>query len=259
MAYNENMKSKNDNVTMNGISLYGSESVMNLGYYNGGVSVRICPIKPENERTPKSMYDYNTHTNIVIPKEDVLYLGWMLKNIFLPKMQAGEPYFQGIQIGRSNMIIFSTGSEKSNDLPYVTICRELDPATLRPKEMRRFLFRPVTTLSKYEPEAGEYETDVHKDYDVIKFVEFFIQASNLSGAAYHSYRYEHRFVERAKRRITDSIAGKLGIAPEHPVNNQTIDYGGGFTNVPSSVAASTADVGSVSVEQGDESTLSDLI
>jgi hypothetical protein len=252
MAYNENMKSKNDNVTMNGISLYGSESVMNLGYYNGGVSVRVCPIKPENERTPKSMYDYNTHTNIVIPKEDVLYLGWMLKNIFLPKMQAGKLYFQGIQIGRSNMIIFSTGSEKSNDLPYVTICRELDPATLRPKEMRTFLFRPVTTLSKYEPEAGEYETDVHKEYDVIKFVEFFIQASNLSGAAYHSYRYEHRFVERAKRRITDSIAGKLGIAPDHPVNNQTIDYGGGFTNVPSSVAAST-------VEQGDESTLSDLI
>ena len=180
MAYNENMKSKTDNVTMNGISLYGSESVMNLGYYNGGVSIRICPIKPENERTPKSMYDYNTHTNIVIPKEDVLYLGWMLKNIFLPKMQAGKLYFQGIQIGRSNMIIFSTGSEKSNDLPYVTICRELDPATLRPKEMRTFLFRPVTTLSKYEPEAGEYETDVHKDYDVIKFVVFFIQASNLS-------------------------------------------------------------------------------
>ena len=261
MAYNENMKSKTDNVISNGMNLYGSESTISFNYYNGGVSVRICPIKPESERTPKSMYDYNTHTSIIIPKDDCLYLSWMLNNVFLPKMHAGESYFQGIRIGRANMISFDTGSAKSDGLPVVTIYRDLDPATLRAKESRRFVFRPVTTLSEYDPDAGNYTPDKHNDMDVIKMSMFFEQSSALCGAAYHSYRFEHRFAERASRKLTNSIAGKLGIAQDHPVNaDQGFGYGGGFDNVQASPSASIASADDIAIEHAsDVSSIENLV
>ena len=155
MAYNENMKSKSDNVYGNGINLYGNESTMQFGYYNGAVSVRINPIKPEGERTAKSMYNYDVHTSIIVSKDDALYIGWMLENVFLPKLNAGEKFYQAIRIGRANMISFDTGDETSDGMPIVTIYRDLDPGTLRAKESRRFVFRPVTTLSKYDPDAAD--------------------------------------------------------------------------------------------------------
>jgi hypothetical protein len=261
MAYNENMKSKTDNIGGNGISLYGSESTVGFNYFNGGVSVRICPIKPEEERTPKSMYDYNVHTNIIVPKDDCLYLAWMLKNVFLPKLQAGEYYFQGIRIGRANMIAFDTG--ENGDKPSITIYRDLDPATLRAKESRRFVFRPVTTLSKYDPEAGEYTPDKHHDIDVIKMLGFFEQAANLCGAVYHNYRFEGRFADRARRQLINSMAGKLGIAQDHPVNidrDAGFGYGGGFDSVPAISASNASSEDVVMIERADDvSTLENLV
>ena len=96
---------------------------------------------------------------------------------------------------------------------------------------------------------------------------FFKQAANLCGAAYHSWRYENRFLERAQRKMTNSIAGKLGIQTDHPVNDMSgsgLGYGGGFnipTQVSSSATASNANEDSIATfeETDDVSSLDGLV
>jgi hypothetical protein len=234
-----------------------------FNYFHGQASLKISPIKSENERTPKSMYNYDIHTNIVIPRDDALYISWMLENVYMPKLQAGEEFFQAIRIGRANMVAFAVKVNDGKVTPTLEIYRSLDPATLRPAEKATFVFRKGVTLSKYDPEAGDYTANEDMAYDVIKMVGFFKQCADLSGAAYHSYRYENRFVERAQKKVIDSIAGKLGIAAPHPYNDNRpeapeLNFVTQSDDVPQ---ASSASADSVSIEQASdmESALSDLV
>jgi hypothetical protein len=235
MAFNPNMVGNGNNdrpVNSRGIDLYGPESMAQIGYFNTFVSIALYPIKPPDQRGPKSMYDYNNRVSCVISKEDCLYLAWVLRNKFVPKTEAAEASFTGIQTGQNTMFCISNGVLESGKVePYIAIFKGFDEKK-RAMERRVFKFRPKITITKYDPETGESDALEDYRYGAYVLAEFFeYAAAALIGANANFERYFERFRQNDNFHIIRSIAGKLGV----PVNNN--QQGGNTYNGGSNFSA----------------------
>lgn len=257
MAYNNNMVGNNDNklnTNSEGVTFYGDLSVVRLGYYNNFVSIQMCPIKPPEERTPKSVYDYNTRTSCIISKEDALYLTWVLNNVFTKKTEALEPCFTGIQTGQGTMFVISNGitEEDKTVKPFMAIYKGFDDKK-RPAERRVFAFRPKMVITKYNPDTGESDALNDNRYGIFVLAEFFDQASKaLCGGYAHFARHFERFRNNSDYHIIKSIAGKLGVSEN--TNNGQVNFVGGNNgntnwgsgnNGSANLSSSNANVGDI--------------
>ena len=118
MAYNnENMgvNSPNNSVNSDGIMFYGPDSCMRINFYNIYMSVTIYPIKPEAERTQKSMYNYEKKTSILLDREQIFYLSGLIDNKLIPATLKGEPCVIGTTVQKVNIFLISNGITKNKE------------------------------------------------------------------------------------------------------------------------------------------------
>lgn len=260
MAYNANMVGNpaEKSVNSRGVEFYGAESMTQLGYYNTFVSVQMYPIKPPEQRGPKSMYDYSNRVSCVISKEDCLYLAWVLRNDFVKKTEAGEPCYTGIQTGQSTMFCISNGVMETGKVePYMAIFKGFDE-NKRAMERRIFKFRSKVKVTKYDPDTGESDAVEDTTYGIYQLAEFFTAASNaLTGAYAHFERYFERFRSNSEFHIIQSIAGKLGVPVQSNSNNGTGSTNFDTWKSSTSTATSEPDLSSNTVSSS-PSTMGDL-
>ena len=204
-----------------GITFYGPDSCMQLGYYDLYLSVKMYPIKPEAERNERSVYDYTNRINCSISREDVLYIAKALEDVMIPKSKAGEACFLGIRVTKNNTLFcISNGIGETGKLdPYVAIYKNLDK-NFRPAERRTFRFGPKKVIVKYNPDASDIAVLEDNSAGLLMLQKFFDQCTALCAADIHVMKYINRFKTNSQFNIMNSIAGKLGI-PIHSVN--TVD------------------------------------
>lgn len=207
-----------------GITLYGPDSCVQFGFYDLYLSIKMYPIKPENERNERSVYDYTNRINCSISREDILYLAYVIKHLMIPASLKGEGCFRGIKVSKSNTIFcISNGIAETGQLdPYIAIYKNLDK-NFRPSERRIFRFGPKKTITVYKPDSSEIQVLEDNISGLFILAEFFNQCTTLCGAEAHMQKYISRFRNNAQFNIMNSIAGKLGI-PTHAVN--TVDRRG---------------------------------
>lgn len=207
-----------------GVTLYGPDSCVQLSYYDLYLSVKMYPIKPDNERNERSIYDYSNRINCSVSRDDLLYLAYVIKERLLPATKELKPCFVGIRVSKSNTIFcISNGIAETGKVePYMAIYKNLDK-NFRPSERRIFRFAPKKLITKYNPDASEITVEEDGLSGLGIILNFFTQCSALSGAISHMEKYITRFKTNAQFNIINSIAGKLGI-PVHTVN--TVDRRG---------------------------------
>ena len=215
MAYNQSMVGQGDKLNTNsdGLTFYGDQSTVRLGYYNNFVSVQMYPIKPPEARGPKSVYDYNDRMSCIISTEDSLYLAWVLNKVFIEKTEALEPCYTGIQTGKDTLFVVSNGITEAGQAPdpFIAIYKGFDEKK-RAVERREFKFRTKVIITKYNPDTGECDAVDDLKYAMYVLAGFFEQASQaICGGYAHFERHFERFRNNADVHMIRSIAGKLGI------------------------------------------------
>ena len=220
MAYNEQMaRSNQDNVNTDGIVLYGDDAVLRMDYFNRMISIKGFPIKPESERSDKSVYDYSKGTQLTLSLEDAMYLGWFIKNELLPKTEKGEPCVTGIRTGKVNLFVISNGIKETGKLvPHVALFRELDSNRRPSGSQIIFTFRKTVRVDNYDPVNGAGDLVEDGRSGLIIMQKFFEQCSVLCGASVHAPKYIDRFLEARREGFITSLAGKLGIELSRPMN-----------------------------------------
>ena len=257
MAYNQNMVGQNDKLNTNsdGITLYGDQSVVKLGYYNNFISIQMYPIKPPETRTPKSMYDYNNRMSCIISTEDSLYLAWVLNKVFVEKTNALEPCYTAIQTGKDTVFAISNGIKEAGQSPdpFIAIYKGFDEKK-RAAERREFKFRTKLVITKYDPDTGECDAIDDLNYALYILAGFFEQAAQaICGGFAHYERHFERFRNNADVHLIRSIAGKLGISTENdgPVNyvtnatSSSWKSSGGVASSGNNLASSESNVGDI--------------
>ena len=227
MAYNENMgvNSPTNSVNSDGIMFYGPESCMRINFYNVYMSVVIYPIKPEADRTQKSVYNYDKKTSILLDREQIFYLSGLIDNKLIPATLKDEPCVIGTTVQKVNIFLISNGITKNKetgeivkDAPGVAIFRGLNEYCI-PSESMIFKFRLPKLVSSYDPESGS--NNVSDDLSIGPFAlqRVFHDCSALCGAANHANRYFNRFKNAQRDNFFEGVAAKLGVAfRDNPVN-----------------------------------------
>lgn len=220
MPYNSNMASSGgDSINTDGIVLYGVDGTLRMNYYNAYVSFRIFPIKPESERTSKSVYDYSQSTSISLSFDDAIYLGWQVENIVIPATLKGEKAMSVIPtVGGKHLLVVSNGIAETGEVnPYIAIFRDLDEKKI-PKEHRICRFRSRPLFSEYNPATGEYKASEDRKAGLLIIAEYFKQFKDFGGASLHAKHYLDRYKESIKSSTVEAIANKLGVQASSPIN-----------------------------------------
>lgn len=213
MAYD-----KNDTVATDGMVMYGDDAVLRLDYFNHMVSFKIFPIKPENERTERSVYDYSKKTIVSASIDDLIYLGWWMKNVMIPATQKNKASSIGIITSKTNLIVVSNGIKESGKiLPHIALFKDLD-SSRKPAERALFTFRIKRCINNYDPESGDGEIIDDSIGGLIVLMEFCIQCRNAFGATVQAQKYLDKNANLHRETIMNSIAGKMGIDTEQKIN-----------------------------------------
>lgn len=263
MPYNSNMASSGgDSINTDGIVLYGIDGTLRMNYYNAYVSFRIFPIKPESERTSKSIYDYSKSTSISLSFEDAIYLGWQVENILIPATNRGEKAISVIPtVGGKHLLVVSNGIAETGEVnPYIGIFRDLDEKKI-PKEHRICRLRSRPLFDEYNPSTGEYKASEDRKAGLLIIAEYFKQFKDFGGAGLHARHYLDRYRESIKRSLDEAIANKLGVQASSPINyvgggsgdwgyesnNATTPFGKTYTPLDEQIAptSSTSDLDAI--------------
>lgn len=221
MPYNQNMTTaKNQHVNNEVLQVYGNDTSAVFGFYDLFMSIKMYPAKPENERTPKSVYDYSRRISCNISREDILYYAYILEHEIIPAAEANKPIYRALQCG-PNTIFFIANRIKGEPetaplMPRFGIYKGLDDHG-RPAERRYFAFREFRYITAYNPETGEIEVKNDPMRGFYVLLGLFKVASLLIGPTAHLERYLGRFRSNQQYQLINSIAGKLGV--DHPINN----------------------------------------
>jgi hypothetical protein len=221
MAYAYNgagVKNSTSSINTDGLALYGPESALRLDFYNHFISIKIFPIKPETERTPKSVYDYSKRISLSLAREDAYYIAWYLENEIIPKSLKNEPAYMALVSAKSNLFAISNGIKENGKLsPCIYVHKGLD-AKFIPTESVKFEFRPQRVITDYDPTAGTISGTEDYRTGLIILLGFFKHCAELSGAGIHALRYLERYRRANHVNFMQAASAKLGFADYYRAN-----------------------------------------
>jgi hypothetical protein len=192
-SYNTGTKNTTTSINTDGLTLYGPDSALRLDFYNHFISVKLFPIKPEDKRTPKSVYDYSRRISLSLAREDAMYLSWFLENDIIPKSLKGEPAEIGIVSAKANLFIISNGIKETGSLnPVIYLHKGLNEKLI-PTESMTFRFRTTKVVLEYDPTTGSSKARDDNRIGLIILQKFFEACGPLSGAGIHAIKYIDRY------------------------------------------------------------------
>lgn len=201
-------------INTDGLRIYGDNACIDFMYWNGCVSVKMAPIKPEDERTPNSVFDYKNRLQLAIPFDSAIILGNRIIEEIIPALEAGEEKSVGVISSKVNLLMVKNTKTKDGKIvPVIWMYLNIDE-THHPEKMLGFVFRPKRIFTKFEPETGDFDL-VETTIDELKVVANFLKSIvNMYGQPSHDYKI-HNYNQIANTEaLKGAIASKLGIMYE---------------------------------------------
>ena len=220
MAYNNsqnNGKDYSNDVNTRGIQLSNKDgfdpSTMNLGYWNGFLSIKINPALDKSKQTDTRVYDYEKTVSTALSPEKISLILEKIKQDIIPAMEAGEDKSIGVPTGTNSLVVVGTGKRQTGEIrPFFAIHRALNDTTKRPEMSIAYEFNRIQSIDDYNDSTGSYNVDnsIHAEFKLfIRVLEAALVG--LSNATVHANRVVNRSLNDKIVRLLEAICNKLGI------------------------------------------------
>lgn len=202
MADNQNNQFQ---VTTSLISMFDENSnQLRLAGLESGLSVAIWvpEITPEGKMT----FPQEKRTSVILGADAVSALNWIIKNRIIPAWDSGKDFKIGVPTNRSATNIIDIIGV-NGDI-YLRMHKELD-GDRKPKTSLIFKFVQTPTTTNYNPQTGEFDTEL-VPAQFVMFCDTIAAYTYVGSVAGHSGRVAQRFTINSFYQYLQAIASKLG-------------------------------------------------
>lgn len=243
MPYNNNSANGNNraqfDVNTTSLILYSGNMSLRMDLYNRNLQIGL--IRAVQNSEGKNTFPKDSAVKVLLTPERVQSLVTMITDGLISALEARRPYSSGLITNSrmTNMILVGCDTDGNT---YLDIYTGMDERRL-PKESARFIFNRNQTLSKFNPNTGDYEQgpDIQGQlYLFTRCLEDFSYNTSMTGA--HFNRVAENSYNRRLMALLQDIAIKIGV-PVRMNNGSGSDNGsyryggntqngnnGGFTN-----------------------------
>lgn len=221
MAFGNNQsgEKKKYDVNTKGVQFYNSNASMGgtlvIGYWKECMTVKICPMLPQNKRSESKVYDYETFINTAMTLEKLTVMCMAIDSHIMAAMQTGNGYdFQaiGVSVG-SNFIEISNGEKHGMNKEFIcfTIYAGVDENGKSTDKMT-YIFNKRNYFTNYNPEEGSIDKGGDLEVEFLMFYKCIKEATKAFTHAHaHSIRHTDQYTNNNVRESLNSIKTKLGI------------------------------------------------
>lgn len=202
--YQGSNKSERKDINTNSrcIQLYNAESQIEastlvIGVWNEYLTFKGHLALPTEKRSATSVYDYDHNLTAILSLDKVVLLHERIVDELIPAMKEKRSHSVGIVLPRKaneGESLVTVSYEAEGDDVVFGIFKSLDDQTLKPKEMIRYHFNKVISVTDYNPETGSF--DAREDYqgDFKTFMKVLdVSINNMLQCQGHGHRHANRF------------------------------------------------------------------
>ena len=211
VSFSGSIGSREKNVNTEGAILYGDTAAIQLDYWNGSVSVKMFPIRPDGQEG-ETKYDYKNRIQTTISVEKACTIAKYIDELIIPACKEGVAKSIGFQTSKVNMIYISTGVEETGKVePYISLFIEINESKV-PSKMMTFKCRAERIFTKYDKSNGDFEYFDSYEEALIAISAFFKNSINVYAASEHGRELVQYEKDRAEETLFTAMANKLGVS-----------------------------------------------
>lgn len=202
------------NVNTRGVQFYNKESeepsTLVLGFWNERLSLKIHPAKPDTKTESSTTYDYDNGLATALNDEKAYMLMRGIEETILPSLKEGVSKTIGVVVNGSSVV--AVGSGHDGKTPFVSIYREVDPTTYKPKDSMTYYFRKSDFLKDYTATSGEFNITELNDVEISLFLEFMKSyVAGNSNSVLHTVRFADKYFRDKLMNNFVEIGNKVGV------------------------------------------------
>lgn len=213
MFPNSNQNKKPVSVNTRGRRISNSEgkypALVELGYWDGFVTLRIHPALSAEQRSDTKKWDMENYLQTTISPQKGEYILRKLDTEIYPAIEAGTDAQVNIIVGNDSIFQIATKRIGEEQITLASIFKGLDPGTRKPSQAITYQFAQQQTVTSYDPESGaiEMSSESISDLDVLKR---HIEAGQIG--ATNGLVHAHRVTDRVfrERLLGTSDGGSSG-------------------------------------------------
>lgn len=212
MAYNNtNGRSNNGaqtDINTNSLILFYNNMALRIDLYNKNLSIGL--IRAVQTSEGKNTFPKDSQIRVLLTPERVTALNEIIQNGLIPALQSRNSYSHSLITNVRMSSVISVGCDMDGNV-YLDIYTDMDERRI-PKKSARYVFPKTATLSRFNPQTGEYEQGESiqaQFYLVARCLEDFLYSSSMAGA--HNQKMLDSYSNRRIMNILQEIAIKLGI------------------------------------------------
>lgn len=224
MPYNNNSNSRSSQFDVNTSSmiLYSGNVSLRMDLYNRNLSIGL--IRAVQTPEGKNTFPKDSAIRVLLTPDRVESLVLLITDGVIPALEARRVYSEGLITNSrmTNMIMVGCDADGN---AYLDIFNGMNDRRI-PKEYARFVFQRNQTLSKFNPNTGDYEQGPDVQGQLYLFARCLEDFSyNVSMAGAHFQRITDNGFNRRLMSILQEIAIKLGVPVRTSSNG---DNSGGY-------------------------------
>lgn len=233
---NSNKKPKSVNTRNRRLSNISSPmaSLMELGYWDSMVTVRIHPALPKEMQSDTKKYDDENFLQSSISPVNILILIEGIEEKVIPAIKQGENAQVNVIIGGDTVFQVATKNIEGKQITLATIAKGLDATTRKPTSVISYHFAEKPYLESYDYTSGEFEAGDDKLAELNLFLHH-LKAHTTANT--NAFVHAHRVVDRIFREKL------LGETPSGYTNNSgstnSVFSGGGSNTTSTTETFST--------------------
>lgn len=229
MPYNNNgnqQKYTMFDVNTSSIIMFSENISLRMDLYNKNLQLGL--IRAVQTAEGKNTYPKDSAIKVLLTQDRVQALVTLITEGVIPALEARRAYEAAI-ITNSKMTNMVLVGCNTDGIAYLDVYTGMDERRI-PKEKARFIFQKNQTLSRFNPNTGDYEQgpDIQGQlYLFARCLEDFVFSSSM--AAVHNYRIVENGFNRRLMNLLQEIASKMGIPVQRANDSQSGGYRYGGT------------------------------
>lgn len=220
-----------------GIQLYNPDSqlgsTITLDHWQNFAAIKINPLLPKEQRTPKSVYDYQNGLSILLPIEKIIelkeaakYVAFEILNGNFNFRRAGVTTAKNDNIFHFVPLSFITENEDDEGLA-VQICTNIKQDGTSDNVIN-FILCKGSYIMDYDPKNGNYEKSADIQTQFLTILAYLNNVeSALTMSIAHSIEYEELYRQNYISKSLSELKNKLGITGN---NNRNYNNNNNYFN-----------------------------
>lgn len=219
MAFGNQQSNNRTEISKNtrSIQFYNSDktigSALVTGFWNNFVTLKICPLLPEKDRTQTRMFNYETFINTALTAEKALTLFNALKLNILKLVEEGSYDFNSIGVPVGSGFVEVSNGEKINidkNNIVITIYSNVD-GDGKTEEFLHYVFKKVPYYINYDSGSGSIDS-AKSEIEFLLFMNILKEhIAAATNAIAHSIRNLSKYEDKRHNTNMEAIMTKLGI------------------------------------------------